>query len=76
MSVMASQMNGKGNVYQLFVSTNVKNTYVKSYLLFRSNPSVTDDSLNKAWISNHLPGKMWDQITCPLLNFNGCTIEV
>ena len=28
------------------------------------------------WISNHLPGKMWDEIIYPFLNFNGCTVEV
>ena len=29
-----------------------------------------------AWISNHMPGKVWDEITYPFLNFNGCTVEV
>ena len=29
-----------------------------------------------AWVSNYMPGKMWDEITYPFLNFNGCTIEV
>ena len=29
-----------------------------------------------AWISNHMPSKMWDEITYPFLNFNGCTVEV
>ena len=29
-----------------------------------------------AWISNHTPSKVWDGITYPFLNFNGCTVEV
>ena len=29
-----------------------------------------------AWTSNHMPSKMWDEITYPFLNFNGCTVEV
>ena len=29
-----------------------------------------------AWISNHMPSKVWDEITYPFLNFNGCTIAV
>ena len=29
-----------------------------------------------AWICNHMPTTMWDEITHPFLNFNGCTIEV
>ena len=33
-------------------------------------------TLIPAWISNHLPGKMWDEITYPFLNFNGATVEV
>ena len=28
------------------------------------------------WISNHMTSKMWDEITFPFLNFNGCTVEV
>ena len=33
-------------------------------------------TLISAWISNHMPGEMWDEITYPSLNFNGCTVEV
>ena len=29
-----------------------------------------------AWISNHQPSKMWDEITWTSPNFNGCTVEV
>ena len=28
------------------------------------------------WISNHVLSKVWGEITYPLLNFNGCTVEV
>ena len=33
-------------------------------------------NLNPAWIGNHLPGKVWDEINYPFLNFNGYTVEV
>ena len=33
-------------------------------------------TLIPAWISNHMPGKVWGEITYPFLNFNGCTVEV
>ena len=33
-------------------------------------------TLIPAWISNHMPGKVWDEITYPVLNFNGCIVEV
>ena len=33
-------------------------------------------TLIPAWISNHTPSKVWDEITYPFLNFNGCTVEV
>ena len=33
-------------------------------------------TLIPAWISNHLPGKVWYEITYPFQNFNGCTVEV
>ena len=29
-----------------------------------------------ARVSNHIPSKLWDEITNPFLNFNGCTVEV
>ena len=33
-------------------------------------------TLISAWISNHMPSKVWNGITYPSLNFNGCTVEV
>ena len=29
-----------------------------------------------AWISNHMPSRVWDEINHPFPNFNGCTNEV
>ena len=34
------------------------------------------DILIPAWISNHMPNKVWDKITYPFPNFNGCTVVV
>ena len=28
------------------------------------------------WLSNHMPSKVWDEITYPFLNVNGCSVEV
>ena len=33
-------------------------------------------TLIPAWISNHTPSKMWDEITYPFPNFNSAAIEV
>ena len=33
-------------------------------------------TLISTWISNHMPSKVWGEITYPFLNFNGTTIEV
>ena len=33
-------------------------------------------TLIPAWISNHTLSKVWEEITYPSLNFNGCTVEV
>ena len=33
-------------------------------------------TLIPARISNHMPSKVWDEITYPFLNLNGCTVEV
>ena len=34
------------------------------------------DCIISAWISNYIHYKVWDEITYPFLNFNGCTVEV
>ena len=33
-------------------------------------------TLIQAWISNHMPSKMWNEISYPFPNFNCCTVEV
>ena len=33
-------------------------------------------TLIPAWICNHIQYKVWDEITYPFLNLNGCTVEV
>ena len=33
-------------------------------------------TLIPAWISNHMSSKVWDEITYPFPNFNGCPVEV
>ena len=33
-------------------------------------------TLTPAWMSNHIRYKVWDEITNPFLNFNGCSVEV
>ena len=33
-------------------------------------------TLFPAWISNRMLSKVWDEITYPFPNFNGCTVEV
>ena len=27
------------------------------------------------WINNHIPSGVWNEITYPCINFNGCTVE-
>ena len=33
-------------------------------------------TLIPAWMNNHMPSKMWDEIIYPFPNFNGHTVEV
>ena len=32
--------------------------------------------LGSAWLSNHMPRKVWHETTYPFANFHGCTVEV
>ena len=33
-------------------------------------------NFNPSMDNNHIHYKVWDEITYPFLNFNGCTVEV
>ena len=33
-------------------------------------------TLIRKWISDNMSSKVWDKITYPFLNFNGCIVEV
>ena len=33
-------------------------------------------TLIPAWISNYIHYNVWDEITYPFLNFNGCTLKL
>ena len=33
-------------------------------------------NLIPACTTNYMPSNVWDEITYPFLNFNGCTVEV
>ena len=33
-------------------------------------------TLIPTWVSNYMSSKVWGEITCPFLNFNGWTVEV
>ena len=33
-------------------------------------------TLIQAWINNHMPSNVWDEISYPFLNFNDATVEV
>ena len=35
-----------------------------------------DACLTPTWVNNHIPSKVWDEITYPFPNLNGCTVEV
>ena len=52
----------------------------KYYMDFVNPPGApfTNNGLTliPAWLNNYTPRKVWDEITYPFLNFNGCTIEV
>ena len=74
MSAMASQF--AYNVTDLqhpFQVTNKENNRARnSGPLSRRISEV--DSISMSW--RRMPGKVWDDISCPFLNFNGCTVEV
>ena len=47
------------------------------YKLYNCSPfDLQGLTLIPAWISNHMPRKMWNEITFPFTNLNGSTVEV
>ena len=60
----------------------ISNIYVKYIEWLLNRWSLRLEPLLLTWIyfnssiSNHMPCKVWDEITCPFLKFNGGTAEV
>ena len=55
-------------------ATDDKPALVQLMALYHQGPLLL--TLIPAWIINHMPSKVWDEITYPFLNFNGATVEV
>ena len=71
----------------VFVSKSLKKSILeKKTFITWQNPSSASHMLGSfgyyvygltlipAWISKHIPRKVWDRITHPFPNFNGCTV--
>ena len=64
-------------MYRIYKQTKI--SQVMNALTHRSLDTLTDilqTTLSKACINNYTHHEMWDEITYPFPNFNGCTIEV
>ena len=46
------------------------------HTLLNISLDVDTNTLISAWISNYIRYNVWDEITYPFLNSNGCTVEV
>ena len=68
-----STLVGKQQVLALLPNSLTPYVPPFTYLVLLNLPGLT---LIPAWISNHIHYKVWDEITYPFLNFNGCTVEV
>ena len=44
--------------------------------MWRSEVFLTNMDWLPAWTNNHMPSKVWNEITYPFPNFSGCTMEV
>ena len=69
--------------YDRLISTMGFPILVRRHLYIESRPLVTWGlfykhglTLISTWKGNRLPSKVWDNITHPYPNFNGCTVEV
>ena len=52
------------------------NWIFKSCVHHQGPPLLTWINFNPSRISDHMPSKVWDEITYPFPNFNGCTIRL
>ena len=81
----SNKHSGKqGDVDKIFKAGNMLNTSPPSHhitevhgaQLWALCMSQAGIFLIPAWISNHMSCNVWDEITYPFLNLNGCTVEV
>ena len=64
LSVLINDCHAKGQYVQIFMS-NDQGPFYKLWL-----------ALVSRWISNHMPGKVWNEINYPFPYLHGCTTEV
>ena len=58
---------------QYVCTQHIDHLYTK---MFPGAPLLTWINFNSSMISNYFYYKVWDEITCPFPNFNGCTVDV
>ena len=70
-AMLRSGLKTDSSLSYIYVST-------RASIHYRSRAPFTnmEESLIPTWIGNHMPAKVWDEITYPCLNFNGCAVEV
>ena len=65
-----------GSVWFQWCLSNHLSTFSTMTMLVTLGPLYKYGFLILAWICNHMPCKVWDEITYPFPNFNSCTVEV
>ena len=60
------------HIYSLYWSSFIQKFYIDSKHYYK----VHVQNKYPGWNSNHMPNKVWDEITYPFLNFNGVAVEV
>ena len=64
---------------KITIQRNIFEYFCQVLIFLFSSVCIWDDckaSYKCNCLSNHMPGKVWDEITYPFPNFNGCTVEV
>ena len=56
--------------------TSLHSWYLHMVMLIATTNQNIPGALLLIWISNHMPSKLWNDLTYPLPNSNGCTVEV
>ena len=71
-----AQKLSKYSKKRLFIAFFIWRIYDETWMLLRPEKFITESPFTNKEKLDHMPSKVWDEITYPFPSFNGCNVEL